>query len=603
MAGNRRCAKGRFALRATTVILGFLVAISSSKAQAKTATLTSVGAKVPGPPTFNKDVAPIVFARCSQCHRPEESGPFNLLTYEDVKKHADQIVEVTAKRYMPPWLPEPGYGEFANSRRLSAAEIAVFRDWVAGGAVEGRAEDLPPTPVWTDGWQLGKPDLVLKAPAPFHLPAEGKDVYRNLIVPTGLTNRHFVRAMEFRPGNRKVVHHAFVKVDPTRQSRRLDAADAEPGFSGMDLPESVVMPDGQFLGWQPGRLPVESPTGLAWTLEAGSDLVMQLHLRLSGKPELVQPDVGLYFTDLPPVEKCAKFALASLVIDIPAGASDHVITDDFTLPVDLQVLAVLPHAHYLCREMQGFATLPDGTKKWLLWIKHWDFNWQGDYRYEQPVFLPKGTTLSMRYTYDNSTSNIANPNHPPRRVTYGPQSTDEMGELWFQVLPGGERNRRLLMEKHGEKMLKNMEARHRHDLALDPRNPVANRKLGFALLAEQRPMEAIPFLQAAVEISPQEDEAHYLLGLAYRVSGRTDEARAEFERTLQLDARHFKAHGNLGVMFAERGALDQAEEHLRAALAINPEDALAREWLQQVVKAKAERGAGQSSGRSSRPSR
>ncbi|HVY69355.1 MAG TPA: ascorbate-dependent monooxygenase, partial [Verrucomicrobiae bacterium] len=324
----------RMWLVAMILACGGIWLVSAAIQAQDAATTPPVTAAAKAPLTFNKDVAPIVFARCSRCHRPGESGPFNLLTYADVKKHADQIVEVTAKRYMPPWLPEPGYGDFANSRRLSDAEVTVFRDWVAAGAVEGNAADLPPMPAWTEGWQLGKPDLVLKAAAPFHLPSEGRDVYRNLIVPTSLPGRRHVRAFEFHPGNSKVVHHAFVKMDPTRQSRRLEGKDGEPGFPGMSVPDSVIMPDGQFMGWQPGRLPAENPLGLAWNLEPGADLVLQLHLRLTGKPETVQPEVGLYFTDLPPQRTCYKFLLTSLVLDIPPGQADYTVQDDFTLPVD-----------------------------------------------------------------------------------------------------------------------------------------------------------------------------------------------------------------------------------------------------------------------------
>jgi mono/diheme cytochrome c family protein len=525
---------------------------------------------VPRPPgtlTFSKDIAPILFARCAGCHRPGQSAPFDLLTYENAKKRAPQIAEVTAKRYMPPWLPEPGYGDFANSRRLSDDEIEMIRQWVAEGTPEGSPADLPRPPDWVEGWQLGKPDLVVELARPYTLPTEGRDIYRNFVIPVPLETRRHVRAFEFNPGNSKAVHHAFVKVDPTRQSRRLDGADGQPGFSGMNVPDSVLMPDGHFMGWQPGKLPYEEPAGLAWTLQPGSDLVLQQHFRLSGKPESIQPKVGLYFTNQAPTNTCFKFLLTSIVLDIPPGIRDYVVTDDFVLPSDVQVLAVLPHAHYLCKEMQGFATLPDGTRKWLILIKNWDFNWQGDYRYAQPVFLPKGTTLSMRFTYDNSTNNIANPNNPPKRVTYGPQSTDEMAELWFQVLPPSRKDFTLLSEKASEKMLKVFVERYTHELQINPNDAKANKKLGTTLLGQGKVEEAIGYLRTAVQNDPRDDEPHYFLGLALRQQNKLMEARMEFQSALRINPKNFKAHGNLGVMFAEQGLLQIAETHLRRALA------------------------------------
>jgi hypothetical protein len=235
---------------------------------------------------------------------------------------------------------------------------------VAEGVAEGVASDLPAQPQWSGEWQLlGKPDLVVTLPQPYTLAAEGRDVYRNFVIPVRVAGTRYVKGVELRPGNPKIVHHAFIKVDRAGESRRRDAEDAESGFAGMNTP--AEMPDGHFLGWQPGRLPTFVPDGLAWRLDVGNDLVLQTHLTPSGKPEILQLSIGLYFTDQPPTNTCFKLALTSLVVDIPAGAQDYVVEDSFVLPVDAQVLAVLPHAHYLAREMQGWATRPDGTKEWL----------------------------------------------------------------------------------------------------------------------------------------------------------------------------------------------------------------------------------------------
>src|SRR5262249_18742231 len=243
----------------------------------------------------------------------------------------------------------------------------------------------------------------------------------------------YVRAIEFRPGNAKIVHHAFVKLDRTPQSRTLEGEDGQPGFSGLQVPAEI--PDGLLLGWQPGRMPSPFPDGMAFRTEPGNDFVFQMHLNPSGKMEQLQSSIGLYFTDRPPTKSCFRLELTSYTIDIPAGATNYVVEDSLTLPVDTQLLAILPHAHYLAKEMEGWAERPDGTRESLISIRHWNFNGKTDYRYAQPVSLPKGTRLAMRSLYDNSTNNLRNPNHPPRDVMYGSRSSDEMAELWFQLLP------------------------------------------------------------------------------------------------------------------------------------------------------------------------
>src|SRR6185503_19927367 len=279
-------------------------------------------------------------------------------------------------------------------------------------------------------------------------------------------------------------HHAFIKVDRSPQSRRLDARDAEPGYPGMNTP--AEMPGGHFLGWQPGRLPMLLPEGLSWRLDPNNDLVLQMHLNPSGKPEPLQPTVGLYFTDRSPTNICFKMSLLSFVVDIPAGATDYVVQDSYVLPVDVQLLGVLPHAHYLAKEMKGWATLPDGTRREMLFIRQWDFNWQGDYRYARPVQLPKGTTLSMRFTYDNSTNNMRNPNHPPRPVAYGAQSTDEMAELWFQLLPRNSQDLAVLSRDYEAKLARNFLDSDLYTLRKNPNDAKAHTGLGMMLMNQNK---------------------------------------------------------------------------------------------------------------------
>ena len=261
-----------------------------------------------GTVTFNKDIAPIVFGHCAPCHRPGEAAPFSLLDYGDVKKHSAQIVEVTRSGFMPPWLPEDGHIELLGRRRLTVEQRGLIRQWVEEGTLEGRAEDLPPLPKWSEGWQLGTPDLVVTMPEAYTLPADGRDVYRNFVIPVPTKSARQVRGIELRPSS-KAVHHAFIRFDRTDECRQQDAQEPGPGFAGMTVPSSAYSPAGHFLGWQPGRGPSQAPEGLSWELPAGVDLVLLMHLQPRGKPEPIQASVGFYFTDEPPTNTPAKLSL------------------------------------------------------------------------------------------------------------------------------------------------------------------------------------------------------------------------------------------------------------------------------------------------------
>ena len=310
--------------------------------------------------TFNRDIAPIVYKACAPCHQPDGPAPFSLITYDEVRRHAAQIAAVTASRYMPPWKPEPGFGDFSGERRLSNAQVEVIARWVADGRLEGQRSDLPAAPHGSSGWQLGAPDLVVTLPE-YTLRADGADVFRNFVVAVPGSGARYVRGMEFRPGSR-AVHHANIRVDATPASRRLDDADPEPGYEGMIL-HSADYPDGHFLGWTPGQAPPLAADDLSWRLDAGDDLVVQLHLQPTGKLERVRPSIGLYFTQQPPARTPAIVRLGRQNLDIPAGASDYRVTDAYLLPVDAEVRAIQPHAHYRARSVSASAVLPDGTRR------------------------------------------------------------------------------------------------------------------------------------------------------------------------------------------------------------------------------------------------
>ena len=384
-------------------------------------------------PTYTKDVAPILLKNCAGCHRPGEVGPFSLLSYKDAVKRADDLADVTSGRQMPPWKVEPGFGDFLDERRLTDKEIETIADWAKAGSPEGDPKDLPPTPKFPEGWQLGKPDLVLEAPTPFDIPASGRDVYRCFVIPIPIDSNQTVAAVEFRPGNRKVVHHALFYLDSSGAARRKDEADPGPGYASFGGPG--IVPTGSLGGWAPGAMPRKLPDGMGKNLRKGSDLVLQVHYHPDGKPEADQSLVGIYFTKAPARQIVGGLAVRSRDLDIPPGESRyHVTAESAPLPVDAKAIGITPHMHYIGKEMKVVAETPDGKTLPLIWIKDWDFNWQGQYQYRSPIALPKGTVVKLDASYDNSAENPRNPSTPPKRVHWGEQTTDEMCLLAVQVV-------------------------------------------------------------------------------------------------------------------------------------------------------------------------
>ena len=567
--------------------------------------------------TFNRDIAPIILQSCARCHRPGESGPFSLLTYDDVKKRARQIAVVTRDRFMPPWLPEAQSLKFADEMRLSDDEIATIKKWVDAGTPEGNPADLPPQPKWVEGWQLGEPDLVLKAAKPYQLPPGGSDMYWNFILPVPIDRTRWVKAVEIRPGDKRFVHHANILVDRQQISRQREKTPGD-GFEGMEIKiESETFdPDSHFLFWKPGTVPYVEADGMALRLDKGTDLVLNVHLQPSGKPETIQPTVGLYFTDLP----ATKFPMLLQLqddskLDIPAGAKNFAVSDELTLPIDVDLLAIYPHAHYLGQDLQATANLPDGSTKTLIHIPQWNLNWQAVYRYAEPVVLPKGTMISMRYVYDNSDDNALNPNHPPERVRGGNRSKDEMAHLWLQVLP---RNfdsqagdpRMLLQEALARHNIHNnpedfeahynlasmLQARgdaadaqteYEAALRIRPEDATANNALGAVLLASGQAGRAVLYLQTATQNAPDYFDAHYNLGNALASADNFRAAAREFAAAVRIRPDDADAHANLGSALAELGNYAEAKEQFKRALEINPAHVLARENLLQLQNATA----------------
>lgn len=378
------------------------------------------------PPTFNKDVAPLLFRHCAMCHHAGEAAPFPLLSYQDARIRAEQIARATESRHMPPWQPEPGYQDFSNDRRLTEAEIRTIAQWAAGGAPEGQTKDLPPVPQFPGGWQLGKPDLILTMPRAFEVRANDAESYRCFILPAGLTSDRYVRAVELRPGTGGVVHHAIVVQDPRRAGRRLEKSTGEGypcgGGFGFAMPGMLTM-------WTAGTVAHADPEGIAAVLQKNSDLVVQLHLRPQKQDREVQAAIGLYFSQQPPLRTPLDLSVTSYDVDIPAGQRDHLVTAFSYVPTDVDAFSIFAHAHFLATGFKVTATLPGGEVKRLLLIRHWNFDWQENYWFASPLRLPAGTRLDMEVTYDNSASNPRNPNAPPKRVTWGFLATDEMCEV------------------------------------------------------------------------------------------------------------------------------------------------------------------------------
>jgi tetratricopeptide (TPR) repeat protein len=513
------------------------------------------------PVTYTKDIAPIVYNYCAPCHRPGEAAPFPLLTYSDARRYATQIAVVTGRRYMPPWPPVQGFGEFAGARRLSDKQISMISEWVKHGAPEGEARGLPAAPHFTEGWQLGPPDLVVQLPKPYRLAASGSDVFRNFVVPLPVKGTKYVRGLELRPGNKKIVHHANVIVDRAQTLRSRDGKDAQPGFPGMDViteSRGKFDPESHFLFWKPGTPVVTEPDDMAWRLDENTDLILNMHLQPSGKEELVQPVVGLYFTDRAPTRFPMLIQLEhDSAIDVPPGARDFTVTDRLTLPLDVDVLAIYPHAHYIGKTVDAWATPPGGERRPLIRIRDWDINWQSVYQYREPVRLPKGSVVEMRITYDNSAENPRNPNHPPKRVRTGDRSEDEMGHVWLRVLPSRREDRIVLQE-----------ALMRRRLEKYPADFVAHFNLAAALEAEGRGAEAVPLYEQAVKLRPDWATAHNNLGAAYLAGERATEAVNEFRSALKLDTGYLDARYNLANALAQQGelasALTEFEEYLNA---------------------------------------
>jgi mono/diheme cytochrome c family protein len=439
-----------------------LLAVIAGLATAVAATRAAQNRPAPAAartPTFAADIAPIVYANCVTCHRPGQAAPFSLLTYEDVRKHGEDIADVTSSRYMPPWHASKaeGFPEFQDERHLSDEAIATFQRWVDAGMPSGDLKRAPSPPVFPSGWTLGPPDLVLPIARPIEVPAEGPDIYRNVSLAIDLPEDRWITAIDYKPSARRVVHHALYFTGPSDVPVADD--EAVPGLAGLARLRALIAARqgapppppssggevaaaadawGGLGGWVPGVTPRFFPDGIAQPLPKHTNLIAQLHLHPTGKVESEHGQLAVYFAKTPPkrsltgVQVPPAFGIG-MGIDIPANEPHYVIRDSYVLPVDVDAYGARGHAHYLGKEMRMTATLPDGTTRGVLLIKDWDFSWQDSYYFKTPFKLPKGTKLDTEIVYDNSVDNSRNPNYPPQRVRWGRESFDEMGSMTLLV--------------------------------------------------------------------------------------------------------------------------------------------------------------------------
>jgi Flp pilus assembly protein TadD/mono/diheme cytochrome c family protein len=595
--------------------------------------------------TWSGQIAPLVYNHCTTCHHPGGAGPFSLLTYEDARRWGTQMAAVTSSRYMPPWLPEHGYGDFADDRRLTNEQIAQIAKWVQTGMHQGDVSAAPPAPAYNATWQYGTPDLILTVERPFLLSASGTDVFRNFILPYPLQETHSIRAMEIRPAAAQIVHHANILIDRTASFRRMHPEEWKDGVPGMELDVDAgndFDPESNFLFWKPDTPVLVEPEGMSWRLDPGNDLILNMHLKPSGKPEMAAAQVGLYFTDHPPTKQPMLLQLEhDSALDIPAGKRDFVVEDSLRLPVDVEVLGIYPHAHYLGKRMEAWAILPDHQKKWLILVPGWDIDRQSVYRYRKPVFLPKGSVVHMRYVYDNSSANPHNPHSPPVRVRAGNRSEDEMAHLWLQVLPvntpSNAPDPRLLLEEAwmrnwlskepddiiplsnlasalaGQGRYQDAVAAFRHALALHPGDDRLLNQLAVALensgdwqqaartytediaahpetcdarfnlarleLKHDRASDAEQQFRTMLQQCPADAAVHSGLGAALAKEGQSQAAEAEFQAALRVDSHDFTALYNLGDFALQANQTEQAVEFLEAATQKDPKDVDAHQQL------------------------
>ena len=404
-------------------------------------------------PTFTKDVAPILYRNCVACHRPGEVAPMSLLDYKSARPWAKAIREAVLKGKMPPWFADPKYGHFSNDARLSAPEIETLTAWADAGAPEGELRDLPPQPVFQEGWRIGKPDVIIDIGQDF-LVKKGIDRYEYFVVPTNFKEGVWIRAAEIRPGNRQVVHHVHAYLlqqtvatgsESTKSVQRFMAeddgltwvrADAPVVNDGCasgapDLPNLAGVQEGSLAAFLPGRQPDVFPEGSAKWIPPGTKLRFQIHYARTDKPQTDRTSIGLFLAPGPPERVLRRMDMRNFFFQIPPRVASHEVTRCYDVESDRRLVAITPHMHYRGKEAQYEVVHPDGRREILLSVPHYSFEWQLNYRFQDPVLLEKGSRLQVTFRYDNSPNNPANPD-PNKTIRWGDKSEEEMMTSWIE---------------------------------------------------------------------------------------------------------------------------------------------------------------------------
>ena len=423
--------------------------------------------------TFSRDVAPIFFKNCAECHRPGEAAPMSLLSYKDARPWARSIKEKVVTKQMPPWHADPHYQQFSNDRRLTQPQIDTITEWVDQGAKEGDPKDLPPAPKFVEGWAIGKPDIVLQMPEEFTLEASGPDEYQYFEIATNFKEDVYVQMAEARPGNRKIVHHIIAFVQPPVKDGKggkyanITKADIEkfreeqekksifrrdgflmrmkPGMPVYD--DGCALPNGgngetldlkaeqrnvDFLtGFAPGMNAGIMEPGTVKKIPAGSKILLQLHYsKVSGKVEKDRSMIGLVVAKTPADKNLYTRPIANTYFQIPAGADNHKVTSCWTTTEDIHLETLMPHMHLRGKAMRIEAFYPDAHSEVLLDVPNYSFSWQTVYYLKKPIALPKGTRIVVTGYFDNSAKNKYNPD-PSQAVRFGEPTYDDMMIGWI----------------------------------------------------------------------------------------------------------------------------------------------------------------------------
>ena len=389
------------------------------------------------PPTFTKDVMPILQQECQTCHRPGEAGPFSMLTYGSTRPWAASMKEAVKTRKMPPWFADPRYGNFTNGRVLTDGEIKIISDWANANAPEGDPKDMPAPVKWVEGWQIGTPDKIYQLPIPFDVPATGVIDYQHIIVPTGFTKDTWIQAAEVRPTDRAVVHHIIAFIREPKSGWFRDEAPGQffiaPQTKTKEQPDTSALPSDFLVGYAPGQPAEVLRLGQAKLVKAGSDIVFQVHYTPNGHPTRDQTRLGIVFAKEPPKERVLTLSATNGTFLIPPGDPNYRVDASFDVGMQVSLSGLHPHMHGRGKDFLYKLVYPTGETQTILSVPNYNWHWQNWYTLKEPIVLPKGTKIECTAHFDNSPNNPDNAD-PKRAVPWGEQSWDEMMVGFFNLV-------------------------------------------------------------------------------------------------------------------------------------------------------------------------